>query len=132
MMTRALQLIGIVALVGCVDHHKGATAPLTPEPVFYANNVKNYGETAAGLPPDTVYAWDLRVAGDVARYYECSAVDACGKVERTRPAKELLGMQKAGKAEVDGEVVTVMKLSVEPKPTYVVPNWKPTPAGGAR
>ncbi len=131
-MLRRVHLLGLLAFVGCVDHHKGADAPLTPEPAFYANNVKNYGETAAGLPPETVYAWDLKVAGDIARYYECTAADACTKVERTRPAKEVLGVQKAGKAEVEGEVVTVMKLSVEPKPTYIVPNWKPVPAGGPR
>jgi hypothetical protein len=96
------------------------------EPEFYASNVKAYGETAAGLPPEVAYAWDLRIAGDVARFYECTAVDACTKVERTRPASEVLGIQKAGKAEVEGEVVTVMKLSLTARPTYIVPNWKPT------
>ena len=123
-MRRAIHLIGLLGLAACVDQHKNAPAPV-PEPVFYAKNVKAYGDTVAGLPPDVVYAWDLRVAGDVARFYECTAIDACSKVERTRPASEILGMQKVGKAEVEGEIVTVMKLSLEPRPTYIVPNWKP-------
>ena len=130
-MARTIHLFGVglivvlasVGAVGCVDHQKAGPVP---EPVFYAKNVKAYGETAAGLPPDVVYAWDLRVAGDVARFYECTAIDECGKVERTRAAKEVLAVQKAGKAEVEGEVVQVMKLSLSPRPTYIVPSWKPS------
>jgi len=120
---RAIHLLPVLLLASCVDHHRGR--PVT-EPEFYAKNVKDYGETAAGLPPETVYAWDLRVAGDTARYYECSTIDTCSKVERSRAAADLLGIERGvGKAEIDGEVVHVMKLSLAARPTYVVPNWKP-------
>jgi hypothetical protein len=121
---RRLALLVLLA-AGCVDGRGGR--PVS-EPEFYAKNVKAYGETAAGLPPETAYAWRLRVTGDEARYFECTAIDACTKVERTRAAKDVLGVKSVGKADVDGENVEVVELSLEPRPTYIVPTFKPVPA----
>ena len=114
-----------LSIAGCID---GAHGRPVSEPEFYAKNVKAYGETAAGLPPETVYAWQLRVTGDEARYFECTAVDVCTKIERSRTAKDLLGVKAVGKADVDGENVEVVELSLEPRPTYIVPTFKPVPA----
>ncbi len=114
-----------VASLGCVDGGKSGKPVSTPE--FVAENVKAYGETAAGLPPDVTYGWQLRVTSDVARWRECTSVDACGNVERSRPASDLLGIERVGEADVGGERVEVMKLSLSPRPTYVVPAFKPAP-----
>ena len=110
-----------LALAGCVD-------PLTTKPVstpaWDMKNVKDYTETAAGLPPEVVLGWDLVVAGDVAQWHECTAVDACGQVERSRPTKDLLAVGHAAQTSVDGRQVDVLKLSLAPRPTYVVPYSK--------
>jgi hypothetical protein len=124
-IVKRLALLALLA-VGCTTYDRQGR-PIS-EPEFYAKNVKAYGETAAGLPPETVYASQLRVTGDEARYFECTAVDTCTKIERTRAAKELLGVKTVGKAAVDGENVEVVELSLAPRPTYIVPTVKPTPA----
>lgn len=111
------------AVTGCVD---AGTTHAVPEPVFYARNVKGYAETAGGLPPDTVLAWDLSVVGDVARWRECDRADACTMVERKRPAKDLVGVERVGETTVEGKRGEVVKLSLAARPAYVVPNFKPT------
>ena len=108
------------ALVAC------ATDPLTPNPVvsplWEAKNIAGYGETAMGAPPDQAFGWDLRVAGGVARWRECTEIDACSAVERERPASELLAFERVGKtSDADGHDVDVLKLSLAPEPKYVVP-----------
>lgn len=122
-MVRPCALVLLSLSIGCVDGGKSGKPTSTPE--FVAGNVKAYGETAAGLPPEVAYAWQLRVTGDVARWRECTSIDTCGDVERTRPASELLGVERAGEAEIDGERVEVVKLSLSPRPTYVVPLFEP-------
>jgi hypothetical protein len=109
------------AASGCVDDRTHQVA----EPVFYARNVKAYAETAKGLPPDVVYGWDLTVTSEAARWRECPSVDACGRAERSRPAKDLLGVEHAADLDVDGTKVEVLKLSLSPRPTYVVPPVSP-------
>jgi hypothetical protein len=59
-----------------------------------------------------VFGWDLSVAGDAARWRECTAVDACGQAERSRPANDLLAVDRVGQAGVDGREVDVLKLSL--------------------
>lgn len=87
-------------------------------------NVKDYAETVAGLPPEVVLGWDLLVVDDVARWRECTAVDACGQIERSRPAKDLLAVARVAHTSVEGRQVDVLKLSLAPRPTYVVPYSK--------
>jgi hypothetical protein len=122
-MVRRFALICSIALAtACVD-------PLTTRPVntpeWEAKNVKGYGETVAGLPPETVLGCDLVVAGDVARWRECAAVDSCGQVERSRPAKDLIAVERVGKAAIEERQVDVLKLSLTARPSYVVP-YSPT------
>jgi hypothetical protein len=110
-----------LVLASCVD-------PLTTKPVntpeWDAKNVKGYGETAAGLPPDTTLGWDLVVVGDVARWRECTAVDVCGQVERSRPAKDLLAVGHVARTFIEGREIEVLKLSLTARPKYVVPYSK--------
>lgn len=112
-----------LAASACVD-------PLTTKPVstpqWTASNVEAYAETAMGLPPDQVLAHDLVIVGDAARWRECTAVDACSRIERTRPAKDLVAVEHVAKTSVDGEEVEILKLSLVARPTYVVPTWKAT------
>jgi hypothetical protein len=107
-----------LACSACVD-------PLTTKPVstpaWQVKNVKAYAETAAGLPPETTLGWDLVVAGDVARWRECSSVETCGQIERSRPVADLLAVEHVARSSVDGEEVAVLRLSLAPRPTYVVP-----------
>jgi hypothetical protein len=122
-----LRLVDAIALAvacsACVD-------PLTTKPVsspaWELRNVEAYGETAVGLPPETTLAWNLVVAGDTARWRECSAIDACGQTERTRPTSELLGVERVATTSVDGREIDVLRLSLAPRPTYVVPYKRPT------
>jgi len=113
----------LLALSACTD-------PLTKQgqatPQFYAKNVKGYGETVAGLPPEKVFAWDLVVVGDTARWRECLSIDECGQVERSRPASELLGVERLKETDLDGRRIEVLKLSLSPRPGYIVPSFKPT------
>lgn len=90
-------------------------------PIFHLKNTQSYAETAAGLPPDVTYGWNLRVGSDVVRWRECASVETCGHTERTRPANELIALERVGEVEIEGEHVEVMKLSLTPRPTYVVP-----------
>jgi hypothetical protein len=110
------------ATVGCVD-------PLTSHPVatpvWEVRNVIAYGETAAGPSPDIALGWDLRVAGGVARWRECTAPDACSDIARERPADQLIAFERVGRrADRDGRELDVVRLSLAPRPTYVVPMRK--------
>jgi hypothetical protein len=104
--------------VACVD-------PLTTQPkvspAWEVNNVAAYADTATGLPLEQILAWDLRIEGGTARWRDCSTIEECTDVERSRPAKELLGVERVGKRKTDNGEVDVVKLSLAPKPTYVVP-----------
>jgi hypothetical protein len=116
--------IPVLALVisACVDP---MTTHATSTPAWEVTNAKGYVETAAGLPPDTVLAWDLRIAGGVARWRECTTVDVCSEVERDRPAAEVLAVDHVGQAAVgDAGAVEVVKLSLSPRPKYTVPVTK--------
>lgn len=118
-------VVATVALSGCgtVDPLSGNGTQATP--AFYAKNVKGYGETAAGLRPDQVLGHDLTVVGDVARWHECSSLTECTTVERTRPAADLVGVERIGEATIDGRKTDVVKLSLTARPKYIVPTWKP-------
>jgi hypothetical protein len=120
--TTVLLAVAVLASA-CVDPLT-SKRPVT-EPEFYAKNVKAYAETAAGLPPDVAFGWRLTVSGDVARWFECTAIDVCGQVERQRPARELLAVERVEEAVVEGRPVEVLKLSLAPRPSYIVPNFKP-------
>lgn len=113
-----------VVIAGC-----GTVDPLTGSgsstPAFYAKNVKGYGETAAGLPPDEVLAYDLTVVGETARWRECTSATECTTVERTRPSTELVGVERVGTSRIDGRTIEVVKLSLTARPKYIVPTWKP-------
>jgi hypothetical protein len=124
---RRFALICSIALTtACVD-------PLTTRPVntpeWEVKNVKRYGETVAGLPPETVLGCDLVVAGDVARWRECAAADSCGQVERSRPARDLLAVEHVGKTSIEDRQVEVLKLSLAARPSYVVPYTPTRPSG---
>jgi hypothetical protein len=106
-------LLFVVLSAACVD--------VTPTPAWEARNVAGYVKTATGLPPDESLAWHLEVVGDIASWRECSAVDVCTTVERRRPASDLLSFSPVGHATVEGEQVDVVRLSLSPRPAYVVP-----------
>jgi hypothetical protein len=113
----------VAVLIGCVDP---LTANQTNGPQWEVQNVNAYAKTVAGTPArDIVYGWGLLLEGDTARWYECSAVDACGGIERRRPKGDLLAMETVGHATVDGGVVDVVKLTLAPGRTYVVPYTNP-------
>jgi len=88
----------LLALVACA----------VPRP----STVRDYGETLAGLPPETVLAWNFEVVGDVARWRECVAMDTCGTLERSRPANEVLSVERVAQASIDGRQVDVLRLSL--------------------
>ena len=110
-----------LVLVGCAD---AQTTKRANTPEWDMKNVKDYAETVAGLPPEKVLGWDLLVVDDVARWRECTAVDACGQVERSRPTKDLLAVARVAHTSVEGRQVDVLELSLAPRPTYVVPYAK--------
>jgi hypothetical protein len=114
--------LGAVACGAC-----GAGPEVTPvnNVVWDAKNVKAYGETAAGLPPETAFGWDLVVAGGVAKWRECASLEECGNVARSRPAKDVVGVERVGKTSTPEGEVEVLKLSLAPRPSYVVPYTKP-------
>lgn len=112
-------LFALLLAAACVD-------PLTTHPVatplWELNNIAGYGQTVAGSPPDVALGWDLRVEGGVARWRECTALDACGDTRRERPSGELLAFERVGRtADADGREMDILKLSLAPKPAYVVP-----------
>jgi hypothetical protein len=78
----------------------------------HPSTVQDYADTVAGLPPEVRLAWHLEVVGDVARWRECTAPDACGQLERSRPADEVLRVERAGHVLVDGQEVDVLRLSL--------------------
>jgi hypothetical protein len=120
-VTRVATVTLLVA-VGCVDP---LTHGATNAPEWDVKNIKGYAETVAGLPPETLLAWDLRVEGGVARWRDCTAIEACRDVEHERPASELLAVEYVGHAGVgDGGEIDVLKLSFPPRPKYVVPTCK--------
>jgi hypothetical protein len=121
-MRRRLAPLLVLLASACVD---AGPRNAQATPAFYVDNTKAYADTAAGLPPETVYAWDLRIEGQDARWRECASPEICGTVERTRPVKELLGKQRVGETSVEGRRVDVLKLSLEARRTYVVPSFKP-------
>jgi hypothetical protein len=121
---RALAFLFFATSVACVDP---LTTQPSPSPAWEVKNVAGYAETAAGLPPDVVLGWDLRVAAGVARWRECAAIDDCTDVERERPAGELIAVERVGKRTTDGGDVDVVKLSLAAKPKYVVPVRKVPP-----
>lgn len=120
----SLSLILAAAVTGCLTDSTARHGYATPASDL--KNVQNYAETAKGLPPEVVYGWGLRIDGDNAKWNECTSKDECRKVERTRPKKDLLGVEKlvGQQVDVDGESVEVLKLSLEPRPTYIVPSYK--------
>ena len=125
-MTRfTLLTLGACVMSACND-------PLTPRatssPTWEVKNAANYAETAAGLPPDEVFGWHLVVVGDTATWRECTAIDRCSKIERSRLSKDLVAVAQVAKASVEGEAVEVLKLSLTARPTYVVPTWKNPPS----
>jgi hypothetical protein len=117
---------GIVVALAC----SACVDPLTTKPVsgpaWELKNIEAYGETAVGLPPDTTLAWDLVLSGDTARWRECTATDACGPVERSRPTSELLAVERVATTTVADREVEVLRLSLAPRPTYVVPYKRTT------
>ncbi len=115
-------VFGIVLVAaGCVDP---LTTHAVSTPEWDVKNVRGYVETAIGAP-DTALGWGLTVAGDVARWHECTSIDSCGGVERDCPARDLLAVAPVGHAALpDGTPVEVMKLSLSPRPRYVVPITK--------
>ena len=120
---RRAALFAVVSVAAC-----GSDPIITqsvPTPNWYVHNVKGYADTVEGLPPDTTLAWDFSIAGDVARWRECTAIDACGATERERPAGEVLAVEHVGQATAgDGGPVDVVRLSLAPRPRYTVPFTK--------
>lgn len=110
----------LVLLAGCVDP---LTSNARSTPAWTVENVKAFGETATGDPPDRAIAWDLRVAGGLARWRECTAVNACTETERERPADELLAVERVGRTSINdrGDEVDVVRLSLAPRRRYVIP-----------
>jgi len=93
---------------------------MNPEAVH--KNVSGYVENARGLPPDVAYGWDLRVAGDVARWRECVSETQCSETQRERPASELLGTHAVGHASAgDSGEVEVFKLTLKTHRRNVMP-----------
>lgn len=123
-MSRVLFVLLLAPTAGALGCAKPGS-PVVSEPEFYARNVKAYAETTKGLPPEIVYGWDLTLTRELARWRECAAADSCSRTERSRPTSELLGVEHASEIELDGEKVEVLKLSLTPRPTWVVPNFKP-------
>ena len=118
----------LVFAAGCVDPLTGDNT-LAPE--WHAKNVAGYIETVRGLPPDTAFAWDLSIEGDGARWRECSAIDECGLSERQRPVQDLLGVQHAGQTTMAaGRIVDVVRLSLAPRPKWVLPLAHPVRTPG--
>jgi hypothetical protein len=95
--------------------------PMMWTPEWTAKNVEGYVETAAGLPPEEQLGWDLVALGELVRWRECSAPDACSTALRTRPTRDLVALDSIGHAEVDGRQVDVVRLSLAARPRYIVP-----------
>ena len=113
----------IVAMGGCYD-------PLTKQPVntveWDARNVRGYIETIEAVP-DEALVWDLRIAGGIARWRECTSVSQCSGIEHEGPAAEILATARVGHAATaGGAIVEVLRLSLVPRRKYIVPTT-PTP-----
>ena len=64
----------------------------------------------------------LHVEGGVAHWRECASSEECTVIERQRPTSELIAFSRVGQITLeDGETVDVLKLSLAPRPGYVVP-----------
>jgi hypothetical protein len=111
-----------ICLAACVDP---LTTQATNTPEWDAKNIKGYADTIAGLPPEIAFAWGFVFEGDVAHWHECPAIDMCGHVERERRSRDVLGVEHVGQATIaDAGAVEVVKLSLAPRPKYVVPITK--------
>jgi hypothetical protein len=110
-------VIAVIA-TACVD-------PLTTQamntPEWDVKNVKGYAETVAGLPPEVVLARDLCIAGGVARWRQCTAIDVCDESEHERPAKDVLAIERVGGLADEDGGGELVKLSLAPRAKYVVP-----------
>ena len=69
---------------------------------------------------------DLVVTSEIVRWRECEGVGSCADIERSRPAKELLAIEHVAEITLDGRRIEVVRLSLEPRPTYAVPYVRPT------
>ncbi|WP_394827978.1 hypothetical protein [Pendulispora albinea] len=87
---RALVLVLAVLTMACARGHVSARAP-----GWYVHSVRT------SLPPDVAYAYDLRFVDDVAHWRECVSDSACSDRERQRPASEVLGVKRVGRAIVN-------------------------------
>ena len=123
-LRHAVGLASAFMVAGCYD-------ALTPEPKnsvrYDVENVKSYAETATGsTDPDIAYGWGFGLHGEVARWRECVRPAECAGIERERPAKEVLAIEHVGQGVLsDGTAVDVVKLSLTPRHTYVVPPTSP-------
>jgi hypothetical protein len=121
----AVGLASAVMVAGCYD-------ALTPEPKnmvrWDAKNVQAYAETARG-DADIAYGSGFELRGEVARWRECTSPTDCTRVERQRPAGDVLAIEHIGPGQLaDGTEVDVVKLSLTPGRKYVVPAVNYVPA----
>jgi hypothetical protein len=83
--TTCLTFLPAVTLA-CVDP---LTNDTTTAPEWHVKNIQGYARTATGEPPDITYGWSFSTDSTVARWFECSRPDTCGKIERERPRRRV-------------------------------------------
>lgn len=72
----AAPLVALVCGAGCFVARPEGTHSGSPADVAVAGALEAR-EVAEGAPSETAYGWRLEIVGDRARYYACTAVDAC-------------------------------------------------------
>jgi hypothetical protein len=105
----------------CVHPRQERPAPGGPYDVAVAGGATAI-ELAQGKTERTVLGWQLAVRGDRAKYFACSAEDACTADPVEIPAKTLLGVKVIGRARpvhpdgTSGDEVDVLRLTVSREP----------------
>ena len=107
----------LFSCAACVTPPVEGARPATPVDAAVAGAL-SAGEIAHGATKETVYAWHLEVVGDRARYFACSAADACTFRAVEIPARSLAATEVVGRTRpsrgdgAQGDEVDVIRLTV--------------------
>lgn len=106
---------GALMLASCAGGGGGAALGLLPSKII-EGIAKASEPPPPPDPPETALGWNVVVTDDLVRWRECTALDACGHVERSRRVDELVGAAHVAQTTVGGRPIDVIKLSFPPRP----------------
>ena len=117
-MARSAVALALVSVVACAAPRSETPRPGTSYDVAVAG-VRTADELAHQRPNETLYGWHLDVSGGRARYFVCTAIDACTFRRAEVAADALIATETVGRARPTredgsgtGEEVDVVRLTI--------------------